>query len=451
MKKKKIAICHYRVGGTDGVSLEIEKRKQILEKHGCEVKLIAGSRSKGADYAIDELEWDQGVVPIIKENGFVYFNRKDLEDDELKRKMNKISDRILNKLDEIQRIEKFDAVLIHNIFSFDSHLAAAKPFAKWVDRHKLPCLATHHDFYWERNEFDIVRNAYVRNYMKKFMPPKSKYIEHITINSLAGRELKKRFNIDSYVLPDIFNFNQKPWSKDSFNKDLLKELKIKSTDIIVLQATRVLPRKGVELAMDFTKTLQKKLDELKGKKLYNGKKINSNPNVILLIAGYTEDMDNDYLLKIKAKAFDDKIHIKFISNVIKANRAYRQRIKIYSLWDIYVHADIITFPSIWEGWGNQFIEAIFAKKPIVVFEYPVFKEDIKREGYNIISLGDELEILENGLHKAPQENIQKAVQKSIRWLIDKNLNKKLEENFAIGQKHHGYKILEDFLARKLDL
>lgn len=162
-------------------------------------------------------------------------------------------------------------------------------------------------------------------------------------------------------------------------------------------------------------------------------------------------MDHDYLLKIKAKAFDDKIHIKFISNVIKANRAYRQRIKIYSLWDIYVHADIVTFPSIWEGWGNQFIEAIFAKKPIVVFEYPVFKEDIKREGYNIISLGDELETLENGLHKAPQENIQKAVQKSIRWLIDKNLNKKLEENFAIGKKYHGYKILEDFLVKKLGL
>ena len=451
MKKKKIAICHYRVGGTDGVSLEIEKRKQILEKHGCKVKLIAGSRSKGADYAIDELEWDQGIVPIIKENGFVHFNRKDLEDNELKRKMNKISDKILKQLDSIQKKEKFDAVMVHNIFSFGSHLAAAKPFVKWINKNKFPCLATHHDFYWERNEFDIARNGYVKNYMRKFMPPKSKYIEHVVINSLARRELKKRFNIDSYVLPDIFNFKQAPWKKDSFNKDFLKELKIRPTDIIVLQATRVLPRKGIELAIDFTKTLQKKLNKLKGKKLYNGKKINSNPNVILLIAGYTEDMDHDYLLKIKTKAFEDKIHIKFISDAIKANRAFRQRIKIYSLWDIYVHADIVTFPSIWEGWGNQFIEAIFAKKPIVVFEYPVFKEDIKREGYNIISLGDKLETLENELRKVPQKNMQKAVKKSISWLLDKKLNKKMEENFAIGKKYHDYKVLEDFLVRKLGL
>jgi len=45
--------------------------------------------------------------------------------------------------------------------------------------------------------------------------------------------------------------------------------------------------------------------------------------------------------------------------------------------DTYVFADIISYPSIFEGWGNQFIEAVFAKKPVIVFEYPVFKSDIK--------------------------------------------------------------------------
>ena len=70
---KKIAICHYRVGGTDGVSLEIEKRKEILERHGYTVKLIAGERSQGADFTIKELEWDNGIVPIIKENGFTSY------------------------------------------------------------------------------------------------------------------------------------------------------------------------------------------------------------------------------------------------------------------------------------------------------------------------------------------------------------------------------------------
>ena len=102
---KKIAICHYRVGGTDGVSLEIEKRKQILEKYGCDVKLIAGHRSRGADFVIKELEWDDGVVPIIRENGFLHFNRNDLDANELKRKMTKISNIIKDRLIEIQESE----------------------------------------------------------------------------------------------------------------------------------------------------------------------------------------------------------------------------------------------------------------------------------------------------------------------------------------------------------
>ena len=35
----------------------------------------------------------------------------------------------------------------------------------------------------------------------------------------------------------------------------------------------------------------------------------------------------------------------------------------YSLWDIYPHADFITYPSLLEGFGNAFLEAIYFKKP----------------------------------------------------------------------------------------
>ena len=62
--------------------------------------------------------------------------------------------------------------------------------------------------------------------------------------------------------------------------------------------------------------------------------------------------------------------------------------KIYNFWDAYVFADLITYPSLLEGWGNQFLEGIFAKKPLIIFEYPVFLTDIKEKGFNIVSLGD---------------------------------------------------------------
>lgn len=451
-KQLKIGIIHYRVGGTDGVSLEITKRKEILEKHGCKVILIAGNRSNGASHIIKELEWDNGNIPIIKENGFISFDRHDLEDRELKSKMNKISHAIEDKLNFIQLEEKFDMVLVHNIFSFGGHIAAAKAVAKWIKKFKIPTLATHHDFYWERKEYNIPRNLYLRNYMEKFMPPKSKYIKHVVINSLAQKELKKRSDIDSTVMPDVFDFNQKPWIKDKFNSDFLKEFNIKKSDLLVLQATRVIPRKAIELAMDYAVELQKKIRRMSGKKIYNCKRLGIKPKLTLVLAGYAEDEKRDYLFRLKSKAFDDQIQVKFISGFVEAKRSFKQSKKTYSLWDAYAYADIVTFPSIWEGWGNQFIEAIFAKKPIVVYEYPVFKKDIKKEGYRIISLGDTMNFDDKQqLYQIPKSHIKKAAKNTVQWLKDKNLNDKLEKNWQIGKKYHSYEVLEKFLIKQIDL
>jgi len=68
MKRKKAVFVHYRVGLMDGVSLEIEKRRQILEEMGSEVKLVSGPRQSGADFIIDELEYDTPIMRDIKEN-----------------------------------------------------------------------------------------------------------------------------------------------------------------------------------------------------------------------------------------------------------------------------------------------------------------------------------------------------------------------------------------------
>lgn len=451
-KKKKIAICHYRVGGTDGVSLEIAKRKEILERHGCVVHLIAGPRSRGADHVIKELEWDNGVIPIIKENGFIHFRRKDLSAKELKSKMNKIVNVILDRLNYIQLKEKYDNVLIHNLFSFGGHIAASKAFAKWIKKFQIPTLATHHDFYWERKEFQLPRNGYLKNFMEKYMPPKSKYIEHVVINSLARRELKKRYFINAEVMPDVFDFNEPPWIPDTFNTNFCKEFAINPHDLIILQATRVIPRKAIELSISFAAGLQEQIHKLRGQKLYNGKKINGKTNVVLIIAGYAEDEKREYLFKLKNLAFEKRVCAKFIADHVKAKRKFSQGIKTYSLWDAYAYADLITFPSVWEGWGNQFIEGVFAKKPIVMYEYPVYKKDIKKEGYSIIALknGDDDPIKKiNGLFELPTNTIDKAVRQTLRWLIGKHTNEKLQKNFQIGQKYHDYSILENFLVEKL--
>ena len=56
--------------------------------------------------------------------------------------------------------------------------------------------------------------------------------------------------------------------------------------------------------------------------------------------------------------------------------------KIYSLADAYRQADLVTYPSTVEGFGNAFLEAIYYCKPIVMSTYEIYLIDIQPKGFN---------------------------------------------------------------------
>jgi glycosyltransferase involved in cell wall biosynthesis len=441
---RKVAIVHYRAGRTDGVSLEVDKRKTVLERLGFAVRIVYGPLQRGADFVIEELEFDSPNIRSIKENAFRFFRNTSMSGEELMRQIDDVSRAIEHAFLTYHARERFDALLLHNVLSHGRHIAAASAFTRVIDASGLRVLATHHDHYWERPEYQEPRCDDVARYITTYVPPGLPNVQHVCINSIAARGFEERSGLRCDVLGDVFDFDQPEWKPDAFNRTLLDDIDVRAEDLLVLQATRIVERKGIELAIAFVAALSDRLNEIQGKRIYNGKRVTNETRVVLVLAGYTEKSAIPYEQKLRRVATDANIEVLFIGETIGATRTHGAQ-KSYSLWDVYAHADMVTYPSQQEGWGNQFLEAVFSKKPIAVFEYPVFASDIKPEGYAYISLGDNVN-RQRGSIALPPAKLESAVTGALHWLCSPDTPEALERNAHLGRQHHGFEALERFLA-----
>lgn len=449
---KKVLICHYRVGRTDGVSLEITKRASVLSEMGWEVHLLAGSGSDGADFIIPELDFDRTEVRKIAENSFN--SLKDYTSDQLLMDdINQLAGIIAAKLKIILKKINPDFILIHNILSHGRHIASALAFYNVLKENNIPSLATHHDFFWERDDFKEPSCKAIDQFLKKYVPPILPGLEHAVISTRAAASLRKRSSINATVIPDTLDFTMPPWEKDKFNKDFLQTFELPAEDILIIQATRIVKRKGIELILPILEKLNTKefLGQLVGKQLYNGKMITKKSKFVYVIAGYAEKEAEEYLQTIISYLEKRNIPYRNIQSKISAERVADKTEKKFSIFDTYAYTDLVSYPSIFEGWGNQFIEAVFARKPIMVYEYPVFKTDIKPLGYEVITLGSISSISkQTDFLKLPDEIIEKACNKVIETLLSSETNKNLDRNFEIAKKNNSRNTLKVLMRKSME-
>ncbi len=392
----KIGILHHRVGKTDGVSLEIAKRQRLLEKMGHQVVLVSGPLQQGADYVIPDLQ----IPPSIS----------------LTQKV-----KIKRRLWQIQRREKIELWFIHNILSLGRHPLAAKEVVEFLDELRRPAVAVHHDFYWERKDLVSSASRQLKQFWQKWQLPRRSYLQQVVINSLAATELWRRRRIHSLVFPDVFDFQMEVSS--SFDALSLRKRLGLDGAIVILQATRVVPRKGIELGLSFAAQLQQRLSK----------------RVAFLIGNYLDEavpQSKSYYEKLVKYAQGLGVEMLYLPKILGDD---------FSFWDNYHLADIISYPSLWEGYGNQFLEAVFFKKPILVFEYPVFRADIKPKGYEVISLGSQSRLTESGLRKVSSQKIKRAVDTYLSWRKEGKLKRVGEKNLRIAQKYNSLTALQAHL------
>jgi glycosyltransferase involved in cell wall biosynthesis len=445
-----IGIVHFQVGRTDGVSLEIEKWKQALEELGHRVHLCAGDLGSVEGTLIEELYHHRPDVERLNHNTFVEL--RDYPDESAYRaELLHLAGSIERKLKAFIRDKEIDFLIPQNIWAVSVSPPATVALARVMRDLQLPALAHHHDFYWERTNGVALTCATAVELAEKCMPPRSPLVRHVVINSLAQREVAERKGLQATVVPNVFDFDGPPWQPDDYNRDFRSRIGLGPNDILILQATRIVARKGIELAADFVKALNspQRRARLQSGGLYDGRSFDDEGRIVLVLAGYArDDVTGGYVHDLKRKIERAGIDALFVEDVVGDRRQTRRGQKVYSLWDTYVLADLVTYPSQWEGWGNQFLEALRARLPILLFEYPVYQADIKDKGFRVVSLGSEIQGRDDlGLVQVNSQIIEAAADQAVELLTDSRLRQETtEHNYQLGQQYYSLASLRGYLS-----
>ncbi len=418
--KKKILFVHYRTGERDGVSLEIEKRAKVLEELGHTIEYLTGYDGLHRENAhvIPLLDLKKSYNTFLRDHTFYH---KMFDENIMLTIFHDLERRMRKEIKKVVIESKPDLIFVHNVFSHAYNLPFTSALLTVLDRYQIPTVAVHHDFWFEREAFCRPRYSFVEDLVESIPPNRPYILRHEIINSLAEKEVANRRHIATKLTNDYFDFDTPPQKVDTYNKNLRHVLGIGKDDFVVLHATRITNRKGIENAIRYCSALQKRL---------------SPRPLTLLLPNFVEVDSREYALALKKLALKLHVHTVWAADYFAAERMGINGGKIYSLWDSYTIANLVTYTSLYEGFGNQLLEAIYFRLPTVIFEYPVYQKDIAAIGLTLITLGS-VAVRHNGFFYVPEDAIEKAVERTMALLGDKHeLAKMLTHNEETAKAHY---------------
>jgi glycosyltransferase involved in cell wall biosynthesis len=348
--------------GTDGVSLETAKWAEVLESKGFACYYFAGclDRRENRSYFCPEADFRHPAIVEIHRSIYGVYERGR----HITEKIQALKEAIKKSLyDFIDRFE-LDLLVIENALAIPLNIPLGLALTELLCEINMPAIAHHHDFYWERQRF--LTNA-AADYLRMAFPPHLPRVQHVVISSAAADELALRTGISARVIPNVMNFADPPGPLDAYAADVRQALDIADDELFVLQPTRVVKRKGIEHAIELLRRLERP-----------GK---------LVISHASGDEGYQYEQRVREYSRFMRVDTIFVSDIIADQRGTTpDGRKIYTLSDIYPHADLVTYPSNYEGFGNAFLEAVYFQKPIVVNTYSIYTVDIRPKGFSVIEM-----------------------------------------------------------------
>jgi len=422
-----IGIIIGRIGGVDGVALETEKWIEVLRAMGHQVYTLSGQ--------FQERSMDPGTETLVPEMSFFspesFWSQKkaffypETHPQELIEHLDLYTSVIYKKIMHWVGERKIDLLISENASSLPSHLEMGMAINKAVHKTGLPTITHDHDFAWERGERYLSPHKEINDFVEEAFPLRAPNSVHAVINSHAAETLMERFGRISVTVPNVMDFNQPFGLPNKKNAGLARHMGFSQNDLFLFQITRIVRRKGIESAIRLVHEL-------------NDKKVK-----LIITGNYADDAGSAYYSELVNLIHELKLgeQVHFAYNLFhnKGLSGGDGEVR-FSLSDAYARATACTYFSTYEGFGNAFVEAVLARKPIFVNNYkPVYQADIGSKGFRTV-------MIENG------ELTDEAVKEMSEVLHNPVLAREMaDHNFELGKLYFSYDTLREKLEELIRL
>jgi glycosyltransferase involved in cell wall biosynthesis len=398
-----------RIAGTDGVSLEIEKWAAVLERNRFECFYFSGENDRQPDKCM-LVEEAHFLHPEILEITDACFGAR-TRPWEISRKIHHLRYYFKQKLHEFVKQFEIDFLIPENVLAIPLNIPLGLALVEFIAENGFPTVAHHHDFPWERTRFLV--NA-VEDYLQFAFPPNLPSVQHAVINSLASQQLSYRKGVTNTLIPNVYDFASPPSPGIDCSADLRQQVGLGEDDLFVLQPTRIVPRKWIERGLEIVSLMKLKTPRL-------------------IVSHSAEDEGAIYNKRIEEYARNLGVELISIEHLVGQKGASGSDNQgLFSIEDVYRCADLISYPSGYEGFGNAFLEAIYYRKPIVVNRYSIYIADIEPKGFEVIPI-------QGFVTKETIDRIYEVLNN------DKHLEEMVEKNYELGARHFSYEVLERLL------
>ena len=356
----RIGFISTRFAGTDGVTLEAGKWAHVFEQNNHACFWFAGEldRDRNKSFLVPEAHFKHEHNRWINDHVFGKTGRSHHVTEFIHASRSFLKERLHRFIKKYS----LDLLVAENVLTIPMHIPLGLALSETIAETEIPTIAHHHDFFWERDRFAL--NA-VNDYLQMAFPPRLPNIIHVVINSSAQEQLALRNGIAATLIPNVLDFENPPIVIARDSRLFREFIGLAPDDKIVLQPTRIVQRKGIEHAVELVRALQ-------------------DPAYKLIISHEAGDEGYEYAEWLQSYAEERSVDVRLVATDIEPHvPGIGKKNGKYSLWDVYAHADFISYPSLYEGFGNAFLEAVYLKKPILINRYSTFIKDIEPLGFQV--------------------------------------------------------------------